>query len=400
MLSVEKQLEEIKRGSVDLVTEEELIRKLKKGKPLRIKVGFDPTLSDLHLGHTVVMQKLRQFQDLGHEVIFLIGDYTAMIGDPSGRSETRKQLTHDEVKKYAKTYVDQAHKILDKKKTEIRYNSEWLGKMNFADVIKLASHYTVARMLERDDFKKRFKEGVDISIMEFYYPLLQAQDSVVLKADVELGGTDQIFNLLMGRTIQKRSGQESQVVLTMPLLVGTDGVQKMSKSYGNYIGINEPAGEMFGKVLSISDDLMWKYFELLSKKKLEEIAELKKEVEDGRVHPKSAKVALAKEIVERFHSKKDADHAESEFEKIFSRKELPTEIEEEILKIDLERISIIDLLTTTKMVTSKSEARRLVQQGGISVDDKKISSIDDMVHAAGEKVLKVGKRKFKKIIFA
>lgn len=399
MLPIDKQLEEIRRGSMDLVSEKELTAKLKKGKPLRVKAGFDPTFSDLHLGHTVVMQKMRQFQELGHQVIFLIGDYTAQIGDPSGRSEVRKQLTHSEVMKHAKTYINQAFKILDMKKTEVRYNSEWLGKMSALEFAELGYKQTVARMLERDDFKKRFKEGKDISVLEFYYPLLQAQDSVVLGADIELGGTDQIFNLLMGRTVQKRSGQEPQVVLTLPLLVGTDGIQKMSKTYGNYIGITEPADGMFGKLLSISDGLMWSYYELLSLRSLDDIKKLKKDVEKGKLHPKEAKVALAKEIVERFYSKKIADDSAQEFEKIFSRKELPTGIEEIEVKTKVEEMSVVDLLLELKMVPSKSEGRRMIQQGGVSVDDNKLSDIHAGLKTTGTHIIRVGKRKFKKVRF-
>jgi len=297
------------------------------------------------------------------------------------------------VMKHAKTYVDQVSKILDLDKTEIRYNSEWLGKMSALDFAELGSKQTVARMLERDDFKKRFKEQKDISILEFYYPLLQAQDSVALEADVELGGTDQIFNLLMGRTLQKRSNQETQVVLTMPLLVGTDGVQKMSKTYNNYIAITDVPGEMFGKILSISDDLMWDYYNLLSAKSLDDIAELKKKVEKGEIHPKKAKVELAKEIITLYHSKKEADEAEAEFEKVFSKKELPTDIEE----VDIsEKSQLIDLMVENDMASSKSEAKRLMKQGGVSVNDEKISDIAYEISGPGDYIVKVGKRKFKK----
>lgn len=399
MVSIEKQLEQIKRGCVDLVSEEELITKLKRGKPLRIKVGFDPTISDLHLGHTITMQKMRQFQELGHHVIFLVGDYTAQIGDPSGRSETRKQLTHDEVIKYAKTYVEQAHKILDPKKTEIRYNSEWFNKMNFADIARLASHYTVARMMEREDFKTRYQAGHPLSIHEFLYPLMQGYDSVMLKADMELGGTDQVFNLLIGRDLQRSYGQEPQVVLTMPLLVGTDGVQKMSKSYGNFIGIAEKPSEMFGKIMSITDGLMWEYYKLLSLKSLEEIARFKKDVEKEKIHPKEAKVLLAKEIVARFHSEKLAEEAEKEFEKIFSKKEIPTEIETEKIKKNSSGISVVDLIVNIKMAASKTEARRLIGQGGVSLGENKVTDINMKIDCKDTVIIKVGKRKFKKVVF-
>ena len=315
--SIEEQLKLIKRGSVDLVGEDELVEKLKENRPLRIKAGFDPTAPDLHLGHTVVMQKLRQFQDLGHKVIFLMGDYTAMIGDPSGRDETRPTLSEDLIKKNAETYVSQASKVLDIEEAEVRFNSEWLGTMSGPDFLRLASKYTIARMIERDDFKKRYTEGHPIRIHEFIYPLLQGQDSVALEADVELGGTDQIFNLLVGRELQKEDGQKPQVVLTMPLLVGIDGVQKMSKSYGNYIGITDSPREIFGKVMSISDELMWNYYELLSDLSLDEIEEMKEELVIGKLHPKIVKENLAMELVARFHSEDDAKNARDEFENIF-----------------------------------------------------------------------------------
>ncbi len=387
-------MEVIKRGAVELISEEELVEKLKKGKPLRVKAGFDPTAPDLHLGHTVLLQKMKQFQELGHQVIFLIGDFTAKIGDPSGRSETRPQLSDEEIAKNIKTYEAQVFKVLDKKKTEVRYNSEWLGKMSVIEFARLGAKYTVARMLERDDFKKRMDEGTDVSILEFYYPLMQAQDSVVLKADIELGGNDQKFNLLMGRTIQKRSGHESQVVLTMPLLIGTDGEKKMSKSYGNYVGITDSPNEMFGKLMSISDDLMWQYYELLSDKGLEDIARLKKDVSEGRYHPKKAKVDLAKELVSRYHNKKAADEAEHEFEKIFAQKLNPTDM----AKFKAKTASLVDTAVEAGMASSKSEMRRLIQQGGVSIDDKRVNDINTKFEKSGEFVLKVGKRKFCRIV--
>ena len=399
MLDIKKQLEQIKRGSEGLISEEELIKKLKTGKPLRVKVGFDPTNADLHLGHTILMHKMRQFQDLGHQVIFLVGDYTAQIGDPSGRDETRPTLSEDVIKKNAETYLDQAAKILDMKRAEIRRNSEWLGKMTGVDFIKLSSKHTVARMLERDDFKQRYSNNIPIRIHEFIYPLLQGQDSVELEADVELGGTDQIFNLLVGRDLQRDCGKESQVVLTMPLLVGTDGVQKMSKSYGNYIGITEEPKEIFGKIMSISDDLMWEYYKLVSLKSLDEVAKYKKDCKAGKIHPKNAKVTLAKEIVARFYSEKDADEAEQEFDRIFSKKKLPTEMETENISSDCSDIKVVDLITRLKMVSSKTEARRMIEQGGVYINDQRLSSKEGSIECEGEYIVRVGKRRFKKVLF-
>jgi len=398
-MDVNHQLELIKRGAVDLITEDELTDKLKRKKKLRIKLGVDPTTPDLHLGHTVVMQKLKQFQDLGHHVVFLIGDFTARIGDPSGRDETRPMLTEDVIRKNAKTYIAQASKIIDMDKAEVRYNSEWLGKMSAFDLAQLGAKQTVARMLERDDFKKRMSEGHDITILEFYYPLLQAMDSVELKADVELGGTDQIFNLLMGRTIQKRSDQESQVVLTMPLLVGTDGVQKMSKSYGNYIGVSEPPNDIFGKVMSISDDLMWMYYELLSRKSMDEISKLKEDVAIGRVHPKSAKESLAMELVARFHSDSDAKKAKEHFDHVFVKRNLPQEIEEKRIDTNMDDISLVQALSIAEIAASKSEIRRVIQQGGLTVNGEKITDINAKISTADSHDVKFGKRKFAKLIF-
>jgi len=398
-MDVNHQLELIKRGAVDLITEDELTDKLKRKKKLRIKLGVDPTTPDLHLGHTVVMQKLKQFQDLGHHVVFLIGDFTARIGDPSGRDETRPMLTEDVIRKNAKTYIAQASKIIDMDKAEVRYNSEWLGKMSAFDLAQLGAKQTVARMLERDDFKKRMSEGHDITILEFYYPLLQAMDSVELKADVELGGTDQIFNLLMGRTIQKRSDQESQVVLTMPLLVGTDGVQKMSKSYGNYIGVSEPPNDIFGKVMSISDDLMWMYYELLSRKSMDEISKLKEDVAIGRVHPKSAKESLAMELVARFHSDSDAKKAKEHFDHVFVKRNLPQEIEEKRIDTNMDDISLVQALSIAEIAASKSEIRRVIQQGGLTVNGEKITDINAKISTSDSHDVKFGKRKFAKLIF-
>jgi len=396
---VEKQLEVIKRGSVELVSEEELVEKLKKGRPLRIKAGFDPTAPDLHLGHTVVMQKLKQFQELGHTVVFLIGDFTARIGDPSGRDETRPELSPDLIKKNAETYIAQAGKILDMAGAEIRYNSEWLEGMSIMDFAHLARKQTVARVLERDDFRKRMRDGHDISLLEFCYPLMQAQDSVALEADVELGGTDQIFNLLMGRTIQKRSNQEQQVVLTMPLLVGTDGVQKMSKTYGNYVGITDEPKEMFGKVMSISDELMWTYYDLLSDLSIEEIEEIKERTLTGKLHPKIAKENLAMEIVERFHSEKDAEAARDEFERVFKKGKLPDEIDEHELLSQDDEVSLVDVMVDADLVKSKSDARRMIKQRAVEVDGEKVDDIETTLTTDGENLVKVGKRRFAKVKF-
>ncbi|MBT3181128.1 MAG: tyrosine--tRNA ligase [Deltaproteobacteria bacterium] len=393
--SIEEQLKLIKRGSVDLVGEDELVEKLKENRPLRIKAGFDPTAPDLHLGHTVVMQKLRQFQDLGHKVIFLMGDYTAMIGDPSGRDETRPTLSEDLIKKNAETYVSQASKVLDIEEAEVRFNSEWLGTMSGPDFLRLASKYTIARMIERDDFKKRYTEGHPIRIHEFIYPLLQGQDSVALEADVELGGTDQIFNLLVGRELQKEDGQKPQVVLTMPLLVGIDGVQKMSKSYGNYIGITDSPREIFGKVMSISDELMWNYYELLSDLSLDEIEEMKEELVIGKLHPKIVKENLAMELVARFHSEDDAKNARDEFENIFKKKGRPDEIPE----FDVKGGTIlVDVLTDLKICKSKSEARRMIQQGAVKIDDTRIDDIAWTLPHNSPISVQVGKRKFAKFL--
>jgi len=398
-MDIQHELEIIKRGIAELITEDELKDKLKRKKSLRIKLGLDPTAPDLHLGHTVVMQKLRQFQDLGHHVFFVIGDYTARVGDPSGQSVTRPALSEEIIEKNAKTYTDQAFKILDRAKTTVAFNSHWLAKMSIADFIKLGSKYTVARMMERDDFKKRLDEGSDVSILEFYYPLMQAYDSVVLKADVEIGGTDQKFNLLVGRTIQKRYDQEQQIVLTMPLLVGTDGVMKMSKSYGNYIGISEPPNDIFGKVMSISDDLMWTYYELLSQKGMEEIKTLKHDVKAGHAHPKAVKEALAFELVSRFHSKADAEKAKAHFDHVFAKRKLPDQIEEKTIDTNLSDISLVQALALAEFAPSKSEIKRVIQQGGLELDGEKITDIDAKISTTTEHDVKFGKRKFARIRF-
>jgi tyrosyl-tRNA synthetase len=365
---------------------------------LVVKAGFDPTTPDLHLGHTVLINKLRQFQDLGHEVHFLIGDFTAKIGDPSGRNSTRPPLSNEEIKKNTATYCDQVFKILDKKKTKVRYNSEWLEKLGAEGMIRLASRYTMARMLERDDFSKRYEENQPISIHEFLYPLLQGYDSVAMKADVELGGTDQKFNLLMGRQLQKEEGQAAQVVLMMPLLEGTDGIKKMSKSYGNYIGIHDAPGEIFGKILSITDDLMWRYYELLSFRSTVEIQELRQNVASGKNHPKEAKVMLAKEIVARFHGEPAANQAESEFEKVFVSKGVPDDIETFSISLPKEGLGLLELLTKADLTQSNTEARKMVAQGGVKIDQKKVDDDKMRFSDAGEHVLQVGKRKFKKVV--
>lgn len=397
MKSIEEQLEVIKRGSVEVISEEELIKKLKGGRPLTVKAGFDPTAPDLHLGHTVLIHKLRQFQELGHKVVFLIGDFTGMIGDPTGKSETRKSLTRDDVLKNAETYKEQVFKILDPEKTEVRFNSEWMDRMTAVDMINLAARYNVARMLERDDFHKRFKNGQSISIHEFLYPLIQGYDSVALKADVEIGGTDQKFNLLVGRELQRDYGQPPQVVITMPLLEGTDGVNKMSKSLGNYIGITEPPKEIFGKVMSITDELMFRYYELLSHISTQELTSLKEGVKNGSIHPKDTKVRLAKEMVARFHGQAAADQAAEEFSNIFKAGGLPDEIEEKEVLCDGENILLAVAIAKAGLATSNSEARRLIQQGGVSVDNSKVTDINAELAAGNEYLVQVGKRKFARV---
>ena len=391
---LEQQLAELKRGIVDIVSEEELITKLKKGRPLKIKVGFDPTAPDIHLGHTVVLQKMRQFQDAGHDVICLIGDFTGMIGDPSGRSSTRPPLTRQEVLENAKTYQEQVKKILDPKRTIMRFNSEWMDNMVVADFIKLTSVQTVARMLERDDFKKRFQSQHPISIHEFLYPFVQGYDSVALEADVELGGTDQVFNLLMGREVQKAYHQEPQVIMTLPLLEGTDGVQKMSKSYNNYIGVDDAPSDMYGKVMSISDELMWKYYELLSSRTIPQIEEMKKAVETSTLHPMDAKMKLAYEMVERFHGRAHADAARDGFVKVFKSRELPEDMP--VLTLNIERPWICAVLKEAGLVAGTSEARRMISQGAVQINEEKI--IDgEYVLSKGSHIIKVGKRRYARV---
>ncbi|HEV8723240.1 MAG TPA: tyrosine--tRNA ligase [Candidatus Binatia bacterium] len=392
MVDLETQLATIKRGAVEILLEEELIAKLKRGRPLRVKAGFDPTAPDLHLGHTVLIQKMKQFQELGHEVIFLIGDFTGMIGDPTGKSETRKQLTREEVAEYAETYKEQIFKILDPQKTIIEFNHRWMEKIDAVAVIGLAAKYTVARMLERDDFKQRYQKEQSIGIHEFLYPLMQGYDSVALKADVELGGTDQRFNLLMGRVLQREYGQESQVILTMPLLEGLDGVQKMSKSLGNYIGITEAPENMFGKIMSISDALMWRYYELLSDRDLGEIQNLRSQVDDGSLHPMAAKKTLGMELVTRFHGAAAAEAARSYFETKFQKKATPSDIRTQFAAPEPIWICrlIVDRL---KFAKSTSEARRLIAQGAVKVDGQVVSDANFQFHYPQHQILEVGKNR-------
>ena len=385
-------LAELKRGVDEILSEQDLIEKLKENRPLRIKLGADPTAPDIHLGHTVVLNKLRQFQQLGHEVYFLIGDFTGMVGDPSGKNATRPPLSREDVLRNAETYKQQIYKILDPQKTRIVFNSEWLGKLGTEGMIRLASNYTVARMLERDDFKKRFSNNQPIAIHEFIYPLLQGHDSVALEADVELGGTDQKFNLLVGRELQKSAGQKPQVAITLPLLVGLDGEKKMSKSLGNYIGVTEAPGEMFGKIMSISDDLMWDWYNLLSFRPLTEIAQLKADVANGK-NPRDVKILLAKEIITRFHDEAAADAAEQEFINRFQKGAMPDDMPEFVFEGE---IGLANLLKEAGLVTSTSEANRMVQQGGVKIDGEKVEDAK-LVITASTAVYQVGKRKFAKV---
>ena len=396
MPSIEEALAIIKHGADELLIEAELVEKLKTGRPLRVKAGFDPTAPDLHLGHTVLINKLRQFQDLGHEVMFLIGDFTGMIGDPTGKNVTRKPLTRDEVIDNARTYESQIFKILDPEKTRVMFNSSWLGQMDAAGLIQLAAKYTVARMLERDDFARRYHNGQPIAIHEFLYPLIQGYDSVAMRADVELGGTDQKFNLLVGRELQKHYGQPPQVVLTMPILEGLDGVQKMSKSLGNYIGINEPPNEMFGKLMSISDTLMWRYIELLSFRPLAAIRQWRREVEEGR-NPRDIKVEFALEIVTRFHGAAAAQAAREDFEARFSRGALPAQMPEVSLDVPPQGLPIAQLLKQAGLVASTSEALRQIAGGAVRLDGQRVEDKGLVVAAGREVVAQVGKRRFARV---
>jgi tyrosyl-tRNA synthetase len=400
MLSAKEQLDIIKRGAVEIIVEDDLLKRLEKsavkGQPLRVKAGFDPTAPDIHLGHTVLLNKMRQFQELGHEVIFLIGDFTGMIGDPTGKSETRKHLTKEEVAENAKTYQTQIYKILDPAKTKIAFNSEWMSKMTAGDLIQLAAKHTVARMLEREDFKKRYQSELPISIHEFLYPLIQGYDSVALKADVELGGTDQKFNLLVGRELQKEYGQAPQSIVMMPLLEGLDGVNKMSKSLGNYIGITEPAREIFGKVMSVSDDLMFRFYELVSSVSLGELEKIKADVKSGALHPMEVKKRLAEELADRFCGMGEGAKARAEFESVFSRNAMPDEIPAVEIVWEGATMKLAKLMALAGVAKSNSEARRLIQQGAVEMNESPVREID-LELPAGEYVLKVGKKRFVRV---
>jgi len=393
MTDVKQALELIARGTEEIIKIEDLQEKLESGKPLQIKVGFDPTAPDLHIGHTVVINKMRQFQDLGHEVTFLIGDFTGLIGDPTGKSATRKPLTPEQVKENAETYATQVFKVLDREKTKSRFNSEWINKLGSDGMIRLAAKYTLARMLERDDFESRYRSGQPIGLHELLYPLAQGYDSVVLKTDVEMGGTDQKFNLLVGRHLQQHYGQQPQVIITLPLLEGLDGVQKMSKSLNNYVGITEAPDEMFGKLMSISDEMMWRYFDLLSFRSNEELAALKQQVADG-TNPRDIKFLLCEEIVERFHDRAAADAARETFIARFRGGAMPDDIPEKTLDTGGEGIGIATALTQCGLTSSNSEAFRMVKQGGVRIDGEKISDRTMQLEAGFDGILQVGKRKF------
>ena len=386
----------IKRGIDELISEEELLAKLKSKKQLVVKAGFDPTAPDLHLGHTVLINKLRHFQQLGHQIIFLIGDFTGMIGDPSGKNKTRPALDEAEIKENAKSYEKQVFKILDPKLTHVRFNSEWSNKLGAEGIIKLASQYNLARMLERDDFSKRYKSNQTIALHEFLYPLIQANDSIALKADIELGGTDQKFNLLVGRELQRAFGQEPQIVITVPILEGLDGKNKMSKSLDNYVGIDETPNDMFGKIMSISDELMWRWFDLLSFKTTDEIKELKADQTNGK-NPRDIKIELAKELISRFHDEESADLAETNFINQFQKKNIPDDLEEVSLVLSEGSIPLANLLKDCEMTSSTSEAIRMIKQGAVRIDEKKITDTKHMISSGTSAVYQVGKRKFKKI---
>lgn len=396
MAEFEHDLQLMKRGCEELLVESELKERLKTGRPLRVKTGFDPTAPDLHLGHTVLINKMRHFQELGHQVTFLIGDFTALIGDPTGKNATRPPLSREQILENANTYRDQVFKILDPEKTEIRFNSTWFDDLGAAGMIKLAAQYTVARMLERDDFSKRYGGGQPIAIHEFLYPLCQGYDSVALRADVELGGTDQKFNLLVGRELQKHYGQTPQIVLTVPLLEGLDGVNKMSKSLGNYVGINEPPKEIFGKIMSVSDDLMWRYYDLLSFRPTAEITTLKSEVVSGR-NPRDVKVMLAQEIVARFHSQRAAEEALAEFEARFRQGVLPEDMPEVTLEIAEDSLSVVQALKQAGLTGSTSEAIRMIDQGAVKIDGERVSDKALILRREETVVLQIGKRKFARV---
>jgi tyrosyl-tRNA synthetase len=396
-MHIQEQMNLIKKGAEEIIRDEELINKIKTKGTLKIKAGFDPTAPDLHLGHTVLIQKLKHFQDLGHVVYFLIGDFTGMIGDPTGKSETRKALTREEVLQNAETYKEQIFKILDESKTKIVFNSQWLATLKAEDIVRLCSKYTVARMLERDDFNNRFKNNISISIHEFLYPLFQGYDSVAIESDVELGGTDQKFNLLVGRDLQRNYGQEPQVILTMPILEGLDGKNKMSKSLNNYIGIQENPNDMYGKLMSISDDLMIRYYELLSDISYEDFLKLKNGLKDGSVHPMNAKKQLAYEIVSRFHGFNKAKEAEEYFTQLFSKKEMPDDMENIEINIENDKIWICRLLKELNMVDSNSAAKRLIKQGAVKIDNEKISDENMEILKGFSGVIRAGKKKIKKV---
>ena len=399
MSSIKEQIAELSRGTDEVLPEDGLEAKLKHGRPLIVKAGFDPTAPDLHIGHTVLINKMRQFQQLGHDVVFLIGDFTGMIGDPSGKNATRPPLSPEDIKANAETYEEQIFKILDPEKTRVEFNSSWMGDMDAAGLIKLAARHTVARMLERDDFNKRYKGGQSISIHEFLYPLVQGYDSVALKADVELGGTDQKFNLLVGRQLQQDYGQEPQIVMTTPLLEGLDGVNKMSKSLDNYIGITEPPGEMFGKIMSISDDLMWRYFEVLSFRSLEDIDKLKRSVADG-MNPRDAKFELGLEIVARFHDEAAANGARDEFVARFQKGAMPDEIPEKTLDSQDGKLGLAHLLKGAGLVASTSEAFRMVKQGAVKIDGERVENERLEIDSGSTHIYQVGKRKFARVTLA
>jgi len=399
MVSVEQQLKIIKRGVAEILPEALLAEKLKRGKPLKVKLGLDPTAPDIHLGHTVVLRKLKQFQDLGHHIIIIIGDFTGRIGDPTGRSETRKPLTDEDIRRNAKTYEEQIFKILDKEKTQVSFNSTWLAPLTFADVVNLAARYTVARMLEREDFTKRFKEGRPISVHEFFYPLMQGYDSVALTADIEFGGTDQKFNLLMGRHLQEEFGQEPQVAIMMPILEGLDGVQKMSKSLGNYIGIDEAPTEIYGKSMSIPDSLMVRYFELVTDVSLEELEEIRAGLENGTLHPRDTKMRLAYTLVRLYHGEALAEQAQNEFIKVFQQGDLPDDIPEITFENQPEPIWLPKLLIQLMLASGSSEAKRAIQQGSVKINGEKITDTDAKITVSDGMIVQVGKRKFAKVVF-
>jgi len=395
-MSSDEQLAELERGAQEVLVAAELAKKLRRGSPLRVKAGFDPTAPDLHLGHTVLLNKMRQFQQFGHEVIFLIGDFTGLIGDPSGRNATRPPLTPEEVQANARTYEQQVFKILDPERTRVDFNSRWFGSMPAARLIEISGRHTVARMLERDDFAKRYKEGRPIAIHEFLYPLVQGYDSVALRADVELGGTDQKFNLLVGRQLQEAYGQEPQIVITMPLLEGTDGVNKMSKSLGNYIGIAEEPAAMFGKVMSISDELMWRYFELLSFRPLAEIAQLRRSAQDGR-NPRDIKLELARELVTRFHDAAVAEQAQRDFTARVSEKAVPSDLPAKVVKVDAGGLKLANLLKEAGLAASTSEANRKIEEGAVRIDGTRVTDRGLTVAAGAEHVFQVGSRRFARL---